>query len=164
MIGALALMLFACDPECDDTSRINGKYAVNSHVSVPSDQITGSNLDNYPYGGVFFNGWSSWELQYVPGRQAFQVVLDDQAYEADYSQDPSNCNAFTLTMEGTYASDQGTLHTFKWSGDLVYLGVKLRGVYSYEDTWNDPSTGESGSINVPEGELLANPASPDTGN
>ncbi|MFT4976615.1 MAG: hypothetical protein ACI8S6_002520 [Myxococcota bacterium] len=162
MIGALALFLIGCDPECDDTSRINGDYIVNSHVSVPSNEVTGDNLDSYPYDGIFFNGWSSWELQYVPGRQSFQVTLDGQSYEAAYTQDPDNCNAFTLEMAGTYNTELGTTHAFVWAGDLVYLGVKLQGTFTYSDTWTDPTEGTSGSITVPGGELLANPASSDT--
>lgn len=163
MIGAIVLMLVGCDPECDDTSRINGNYIVNSHVSVPTNEVTGSNLEDYPYDDIFVNGWSRWEMMYVPGRQAFQVNLDGQAYEAEYTQDPDNCNAFTLTMSGTYTTEEGTAHAFEWVGDLVYLGVKLRGTYTYSDTWNNPSTGDAGSITIPQGEMLANPASMDTG-
>jgi len=159
MLGVLTLLLAGCDPECEDNSRIDGEYVVNSHVSVPSNQLTGENLDNYPYDGIFVNGWSAWTMQYVPNRKSFQVNLDGQSFEADYAQDPDNCNAFVLTMEGTYTTDQGTTHSFLWTGDLVYMGVKLRGTFAYDDTWTDPATGDSGSISIPEGELLANPAS-----
>ena len=164
MIGALALLFLGCDPECDDTARINGDYIVNSHSSVTSNQVTGENLENYPYDDIFVNGWSNWTLEFVPGRQAFQVTLDDQAFEAAYTQDPDNCNAFGLEMSGTYITDEGTTHDFSWSGDLVYLGVKLRGTFTYTDAWSDPASGEVGSISIPAGELLANPASgADTG-
>ena len=158
MLGALALVLLVgCDPDCDDTDRIDGEYVVNSHVSVESAEITGQNLEAYPYEDVFFNGWSTWTLEYNPGKQTFQVLLDGQPYEAAYTQDPDNCNAFTLTMQGVYTGEGGITHTFSWTGELVYLGVKLRGTFTYSDTWEDALSGETGSIVVPAGELLANP-------
>ena len=156
MLTMLALwLLTGCDPDCDDANRIDGDYLVFSNLTVESADIEGQNLENYPYDGIFFNGASEWQLKYNPGKQTFQVLLDGQAFEARYTPDPDNCNAFTLEMAGVYTTEQNTAHTFQWTGDLVYLGVKLRGTFTYEDTWD--GGGESGAITVPGGQLQANP-------
>ncbi len=151
----MAMILMGCDPDCGDTSRMDGEYAVWSHSAVTDDLITGTNLDAYPYDKVFVNGWSEWDLKYVPSKKAFQLSIDGQPFEAAYQQDTANCNAFTLSFQGTYATDDNTTHSFTWQGDLAYLGVHLSGTFVYEDAWTDLATGDQGSISIPSGELNA---------
>jgi hypothetical protein len=151
----LALTLIGCDPDCGDTSRMDGDYAVWSHSAVPDDLITGSNIESYPFRQVFVNGWSEWTLKYIPSKQSFQLLIDGQAYEASYEPDPNNCNNFSLVFQGTYSTEADTAHSFLWKGDMSYMGVHLAGTFTYEDNWTDLTTGIQGNMRIPAGELTA---------
>ena len=151
----LALLFVGCDPDCGDTSRMDGEYVVWSHAAVSDEMVTGDNSEEYPYRHIFANGWSEWDLKYIPSKQAFQMLVDGQAYEGSYVPSDNNCNSFTLTFQGTYSTDVDTAHSFLWQGDLSYMGVHLAGTYRYEDNWTDPATGLQGNLTIPEGELTA---------
>ena len=151
----LALTLIGCDPDCGDTSRMDGDYVVWSHVAVTDDLITGSNSEDYPYRDIFVNGWSEWSLKYIPSKQSFQLSIDGQAFEGAYEPDPNNCNNFSLLFQGTYSTDADTAHSFLWQGDLSYLGVHIAGTFTYQDNWTDLGTGIQGSLDIPSGELTA---------
>ena len=158
-LGLAALAATAgCDADCDDPSRIDGTYNVFSSVAA-SDQITGENVEFYPLEDAFFNGWSRWELKYIPSNDTFQLSLDDQPFSATYSESAENCNTFTLDFQGTYTTEV-TSHDFVWSGELTYMGTHLGGTWSYQDAWSgtvgDDGENVNGSINVPAGELNAN--------
>ena len=151
----LMLSLIGCDADCGDTSRMDGDYVVWSHSAVTEDLVVGSDQEDYPFREIFVNGWSEWSLKYIPSKQAFQLLVDGQAYEASYAPDVSNCNNFGLVFQGTYSTDSDTAHSFLWQGDLAYLGVHLAGTFTYEDNWTDLSTGSTGSLKIPAGELTA---------
>ncbi|MFT5680678.1 MAG: hypothetical protein ACI8RZ_001584 [Myxococcota bacterium] len=151
----LALTLMGCDPDCGDTSRMDGDYVVWSHSAVTDDLVTGTNTADYPFRQIFVNGWSEWTIKYIPSKQSFQLSVDGQAYEGTYEPDPNNCNNFSLVFQGTYSTEADTAHSFLWQGDLSYLGVHIAGTFTYKDNWTDLATGVQGSLEIPAGELTA---------
>jgi len=156
LVPAILMTVFGCDVDCDDVNRIDGFYAVWSNSATTPDAFTGQNLnlDVYPFEEMFFNGWSEWDMEYVPSDKLFRLKINDQPYQALYSQDPDNCNAFTLDIQGTYVTDIDSTHSFTWKGNLAYFGAHLGGAFSYEDSWTLVD-GTSGTLVVPEGEFTA---------
>lgn len=151
----LAVAAAGCDSDCDDPSRLNGRYATFSNISTPLDQVTGESVDSYPWKHVFINGWSVWELKYIPKNSSFQVYVDEQPYTASFTPDANNCNSFELKFKGTYTADDGSAHQFKWDGALAYFGTHIGGTFTWQDDWSG-ADGGSGSISIPEGEVTAN--------
>lgn len=150
----LALALVACGDRCEDISRIDGAYAV-LHEAEPS-AATGSGVAAYPWDDVFVGGWSEWDLRYVPGNQTFDLDLDGQAFRAAYVADTQDCEAFTLSFEGTYVGEGGSLHDFAWVGALEVAGSHLQGTASWSDVWEDPGAASSGDIELASMTITAN--------
>lgn len=149
---ALGGMASACDADCENPKRLDGSYVVWSFVSDHS-----SMSDDYPSYEVFYNGWSEWTLTYVPSQKTFNLELDEQPYTAGYQSSDNSCNRFSLSFEGRYVAESGSEHDFAWSGDLIYLGQKLGGTWTYESSWSDPSTGANGTVNT-KGQLTGTTA------
>ena len=150
-----------CDPDCDNPSRLDGRHSVWSNVvehTPAADAIPGE----YPVGDIFYNGHSEWRLRYVQNQRAFDLELDEQAYQAVFEQDDNNCNAFQLSFEGVYVSPGGTQHTFTWDGDLVYFGSHMGGTFEYASDWSDVATSTSGHVWT-VGELRSSTTGSDTG-
>jgi len=145
-----------CDADCEEPNRIDGSYAVWSTVTGGEEGYTGQNTEDYPWDGVFFNGWSEWELTYVPSKTAFQLEINGQPYTADYTQDETQCNTFLLNFDGEFVSSTDTAHSFEWLGDLRYYGTHLGGTFQYSDLWAGLSDDNAGSVEVSTGEMTAN--------
>jgi hypothetical protein len=144
-----------CDADCRDQKRMDGTWEVWSNVSGSADEVTGDNVEAYPFDSVgLINGWSTWTLTYVPSNSTFQMEIDGQPFTGSYTESADNCNAFGLAFTGTYDTDVDTAHTLSWTGELVYMGDHLGGTWSYEDSW--VGGGASGTLVVPAGELNAN--------
>jgi hypothetical protein len=172
-LWALCPLLLAsgCDAECDEPGRIDGEYAAFSNAATDGWSITGFSDDETDeqivlLDGIFANGWSEWELKYIPGKTDFQLELDGQPYTADYVQNETTCNSFLLSFSGSYTTDVNSLHEFSWEGDLSYFGSHLGGTYSYTDSWTqtlfeeddageEQSTQYSGTITILDGEFRA---------
>jgi hypothetical protein len=165
LLTAVALVLaplaVGCDPDCDNPSRLDGRHSVWSNVveHTPAAQAI---PDEYPVYDIFYNGHSEWRLRYVQNQRAFDLVLDDQAYQASFRQDPDNCNAFSLSFEGVYVSSGGTQHDFRWDGDLVYFGTHMGGTFEYSSDWTDVGTSTAGHVWT-VGELRSSTTEGDTG-
>ncbi len=153
-------LLGGCDSDCDQPARIDGAYNVWSNV-VDHTPAASALPAEYPVDEIFYNGRSEWQLKYVPASSSFDLVLDDQAYSADFRQDATRCNAFHLSFDGTYVSTRGAQHQFTWEGDLVYFGTHIGGTWGYSSDWTDPATSTQGHI-VAVGEMNGNVSS-DTG-
>ncbi len=157
-VALFALGAVACDADCDSPERLDGNWIVWSNVTATADQMSGTNVEDYPLTDVFFNGWSEWNLKYLPSKSAFQLSVDGQPYEASYTEAAESCNSFAMGFGGTYTTDT-TDHVFEWTGDLSYQGSHIGGTWSYSDEWtgsdSDGGTIE-GSITVPSGDLNAN--------
>ncbi|MFH1469833.1 MAG: hypothetical protein ABIO70_35950 [Pseudomonadota bacterium] len=152
--------LCACDPDCGDPSRMDGRHRVWSNVvehSPPVDSVP----EEYPATEIFYNGYSEWHMRYVASQHAFDLGVDDQKYSATYTRDPENCNAFQLAFGGVFVTASGARHDFSWAGDLVYFGNHLGGTWEYTSDWSDPATSGSGYVQA-SGELRATSAD-DTG-
>jgi hypothetical protein len=157
-----------CDAECDEPGRIDGHYATFSNAATDDWSITGLSADQEDeqmalLDAIFANGWSEWELKYIPGNTNFQLELDGQPYTASYEQDEVTCNSFTLSFSGTYTTEINSVHQFSWEGDMSYFGTHLGGIYSYIDTYTqtileedgETSTQLSGAITILDGEVRA---------
>ncbi|NOY27564.1 MAG: hypothetical protein GXP62_17000 [Oligoflexia bacterium] len=146
-------MLAACQNTCQSDTRMNGDYAVWSYVTAPTEDLSGQNIADYPWPGMFFNGWSEWSLEYVSGQSTVNLSIDDQPFAANFTRVVDDCRNFTLDFDGTYLTDVGSTHAFVWHGDLAYQGPEISGTWSYKDTWSNVAEGTSGSVDVPLGEL-----------
>ena len=150
----------ACDPDCDDPTRLDGHYRVWSNVVTHTPDIEDLS-EAYPADAVFYNGLSDWRLKYIPAQAAFEITLDQQAYLASFVQSDENCNAFALDFEGNYAAAGGSSHAFAWSGDLVYFGGHVAGTFHYEADWDVPASGDQEAADghvTSDGELDARSA------
>lgn len=146
-------LLIGCEAECQSDTRMNGDYAVWSYVTAPTDELSGENLTEYPWPGMFFNGWSEWTLEFVSGQGSVKLEIDDQPFTADFQRPPEDCRDFTLDFAGTYLTSAGSTHSFLWTGEMAYQGPHITGVWSYQDTWANTALDQSGSVVVPEGEI-----------
>jgi hypothetical protein len=160
-VPLLALLTVGCDPDCDNPSRLDGRHSVWSNVVEHTPVVTAIPSE-YPVYDIFYNGHSEWRLRYVQNQRAFDLVLDDQAYQAAFLQDPDNCNAFSLSFEGVYVSPGGTQHDFSWQGDLVYFGSHMGGTFEYVSDWADVGTSTAGHVWT-VGELHSSTTEGDTG-
>jgi hypothetical protein len=151
----------ACDPDCDNPDRLDGRHSVWSNV-VEHTPPAGSIPEEYPVGDIFYNGHSEWELRYVQNQRAFDLELDGQQFSAAFAQNKDNCNAFRLDFAGTYVSEGGTHHEFEWSGDLVYFGSHMGGTFEYISDWSDLASSTAGHVYT-TGELRSSSTSSDTG-
>lgn len=152
LLFVLALAL-GCESECQSDTRMNGDYAVWSYVTAPTDELSGENVADYPWPGMFFNGWSVWSLEFVSGQGNVKLEIDDQPFTAEFFRAPEDCRDFTLDFAGTYLTTTGSTHAFEWHGDMAYQGPHLTGTWNYRDTWSNTGLDQSGSIDVPEGEI-----------
>lgn len=152
--ASLALGLLGCGDACPEVGRLDGGWAVYSQVDP--NEVTGTNAGNYPWDDMFVAGWSEWDMMYVPARQEFALDLDSQPYTATYTPDAVDCETFVLAFDGTYVSEAGTTHTFTWSGTLTSAGTHFQGTFAFEDDWEDPVAGTSGTLSAPEGDVTAN--------
>jgi len=151
MLDRLSFLFFAgtlalaqgCNADCDNPERLEGHYAVwsNTVQHNPSEIPEG-----YPVKDIFYNGWSEWTLSFVPGQEAFDLVLDGEPFTAAYTPADDNCNHFALTFRGTYTTSNGTLSDLQWKGDLMYYGSHIGGTWTYASTWENPDTLDSGEI------------------
>ena len=164
----IGLLSAGCDAECDEPGRIDGHYATFSNAATDDWEITGLSVDQDDeqmalLGAIFANGWSEWELNYIPGNTNFQLDLDGQPYTATYVQDETTCNSFTLSFSGTYTTDINSVHQFSWEGEMSYLGTHLGGTFSYTATYTRTILGEdgesstqlNGTITILDGEIRA---------
>jgi hypothetical protein len=157
LIRVLALtmpqVLFAqgCASDCDSPTRLDGPYVVWSNAIVHDPATI---PEGYPSTEVFYNGFSEWVLSFAPARSAFDVVIDDQAFLADFTSDDTSCDAFHLRFSGLYTSAVSEMTSdFSWEGTLSALGSHLGGAFTYRAAWQNPSvSGASGSVEV-EGEM-----------
>ena len=155
----LAIGASGCDADCDDPSRLSNGYAVYSNFTTDRWELTGFDQEDEDerlalLDALFVNGWSEWDLDYLPGQQAFDIFLDGQPYVATYSQDENTCNTFQLSFAGTFTSRENSVHDFKWNGDLSYFGTHLGGTFSYTDSWQ--TADRSGTMTVKDAEMRAN--------
>jgi hypothetical protein len=155
-IGFLALALAGCDADCDNPSRIDGEYAMWSNITSSESEVSGDNTDDFPLEEVFINGWSEWDLKYIPSQGAVQLDINGQPFDATYQQEIENCNQFSMSISGDYTTEVNSIHSFEWNGDMRYMGTHLSGTWNYSDSWSNNSDGTSGSLSVPAGELTAN--------
>lgn len=152
----LVLALMGCEAECPDDTRLNGEYAAWSYATAPTADITGTNIEHYPWPDAFVQGWSEWQLTYVPSRDEVSLIIDEQPFTAEFERVPDDCRNFTMSFFGTYLSAVGSTHAFEWTGWLTYQGPHRGGSWEYTDQWNWPDEGESGTITIPEGQISLN--------
>jgi hypothetical protein len=164
----ICVLTTGCDTECDEPGRIDGDYSVFSNSSTDDWSISGLSTEQEDeqmalLDAIFANGWSEWELKYIPGNTNFQLELDGQPYTASYDQDETTCNSFILSFSGTYTTEINSVHQFSFEGEMSYFGTHLGGTYSYTDTFEQTildDTGEgstllSGAITILDGEIRA---------
>lgn len=156
-LGLVLASLFAmgCNPDCDDPGRVNGAYTVFSNAA--SEDWTASGLPpELPdqaalLGGILANGEGEWALQYTPNAAAYAVEIEGQRFLAEVGESEAGCNLLALEMSGVWTSEVGSVHTFTWSGELLWSDERLDGTYAYADTWAWDDL--SGAIDIPDGQL-----------
>jgi len=158
LVALVAAMVGGCDSDCGNPGKIDGTYAVWS--TVTGDAYTFEGLDDDTartevMNAAFVNGWSLWDFKYVPSKDDYTLEIDGQPYTANYQGASDNCNAFGFEFSGLYDSAADVVHTFEWSGNLVYMGAHMSGTYTYSDTWTRTDS-TYGTITVPDGEFRAN--------
>ena len=155
LLPVLAAAAAGCDADCRNNKRMDGTYAVWATVTSGAEEITGDNVEEYPFDEIgLINGWSTWQMTFVPSNSSFQMEIDGQPFTGAVTTSADNCNAFNLVFSGAYDTDAGTTHTLSWTGDLVYMGDHLGGTWSYQDSW--VGAGISGTLTVPRGEFNGN--------
>lgn len=153
----MLLLLFAlvgCDESCPEVSRLDGGWAVYAEGGQAG--ASGSNSGSFPWDDVFVEGWSEWDLAWVAGRGDFDLDVDGQPFTATYTPDAVDCDAFTLSFDGRYLGEAGSVHDFNWTGALVRAGAHFEGSFSFEDTWSDPAAGEEGTLSLSGASVTAN--------
>lgn len=143
----------ACGDRCPELSRIDGGWAVESTVDHAS--ASGNNTGSYPWDDIFIEGYALWDLTYVPANEEFRLDLDGQPYTVAVTPDAADCDAFAFAFDGIWLPDSGIKHTFSWTGDLKIAGVHWQGSFAFEDSWTDNVSGDSGTLSVDGGALVA---------
>lgn len=139
-VAAASFTLGGCAAECADPSRIGGVYNIFSSVGEPTDPPEGMK----PY-AAFYNGSRTWNIAYNRNANTVTLLIESQELTAAYTEDPANCNRFTLEItDGVWAADATALadeenitsnHAVHWLADLVWQGEELSGSYSVTDNW-----------------------------
>jgi len=150
-IALISGLLGGCSFPCDPATRLDGSYAVWMHTVThqPAPPFT-----DYPSYQVFYNGWSEWDLTYVPAKKAFDLIIDDQTYTADYSTADTGCGSFHLSASGIYVTTDGSRHDFEWEATLSYYGSHINGTYTYSSDWEYALTAAIGSVEA-TGEIMS---------
>lgn len=154
LLAPFLLSPLGCGDSCPEISRLDGGWAV--YAEGKSATVSGSDAASFPWGDVFADGWSEWDLSWVAGRGDFNLELDGQPFSATYTPDAVDCDAFTLSFDGRYLGEGGSSHDFTWTGDLSRAGSHFEGTFSFEDTWSDPKAGHQGTLSVQGAEVTAN--------
>lgn len=176
-----ALLLTACDADCDDPARINGTYAVfhdvlNASGDAAADSgdaakaagsATVDGYDGYTY-PVLVNGWSRWDITWSKATGKLKInatdakeamgdpgAVDGQAFtwSGDLTPQEDNCNAFDLTAAGQYTSSDDAAHSFEYSATLSWRGDGLAGTYTYSDGFTT-TDGGAGTISKGRGDVF----------
>jgi hypothetical protein len=167
LLAILASALMGgCQKECESPGRLDGRYVLFSNVVTHDpDPIQ----EGYPSRDVFYNGYSTWNLEYDPGRIGFNLLMEvtrqveqetvtsSQPYFAAHASADTNCNVFDLEFSGTYRGPQDSTHEFSWRGTLTSIGTFLGGEWVYEADWSAVGDGApvTGSV-TSKGEIRGN--------
>jgi hypothetical protein len=169
ILAASLLIAFTagCDTDCADTSRLNGTYAMWHNVLNMGAAGTATVSEDYPAYQMFINGWSKWTIKASTSGGTFNTdILDVAEFQGDYNDsDPTtqafagtltasdtNCNSEALHLEGEFNTTSGTVHTFTYDAETVYVGDHITGTFTYTDTYAG-ADGSSGGLTGAEGEL-----------
>lgn len=169
LILTFALPALACDPDCANSARVNGSYAMWHTVTTPVEDLS-MDID-YPSYLVFINGWSKWDVAYQSSDSSANISVKDvgerylnfneespveQTYGAEMKASDDNCNVFDFKMTGVFQTTSNTTHDFTYTAQLVFLGDHLSGSFTYEDTYTGTDADGapiSGGISGASGEV-----------
>lgn len=174
----LPALSVGCGSDCDETARFDGSWAVTSWVRGDDWQVSGFDttaaneataqqavIDQTALlSQMFVNGSAQWDVARKGDGDTFTLSVDNQAYEARMVEQKGSCNALDLTFQGAWIGDSGSIHTFKFVGDIIFLGDELTGRWKYTDsfTWDEPDA--LGTVAIPTGVMTALRDGGDTGN
>jgi len=179
-LGLLALpaLITGCGSDCDDIARLDGSWVVSSWVGGDDWQVSGFDTTSADVetaqqaaidqasllSQVFANGESQWELARKGDGDTFTLSIDNQAYDARMIEQKGACNALDLTFQGAWTGADSSIHTFKFVGEVTFLGDELTGTWKYTDsfTWDDADA--SGTVAIPTGVMTASRDASDSGN
>ncbi len=173
---ALLLSLVACDADCGKPTRVNGTYAVFHDVLNMSSSATEKanatveGYDDVSYSALV-NGWWRWDLTYeasadsvnitaidVRERMGDPALVDGQSvtWKGGFVQHDDNCNAFDLSLQGTWTSSSDTIHSFKYEAGVVWSGDGFAGTYTYSDTYTvGDGVDSAGGLSGAAGDVIA---------
>lgn len=136
---ALALVLTACDTDCNDPGRLNGTYAAfhtvlnvsgNTDTGESADtgddaakaeganlQATATEYDDLTY-AVFVNGWSKWELTWASSTGLLKAATTDAKERMGDPGEVTNLQA-TWSGELVEAEDNCNLFDLTLRGQFV---------------------------------------------
>jgi len=179
MMGLLVIPALAtgCGSDCDDAGRLDGTWTVSSWVQGEDWQVSGFDVDSADeataqqaavdqaalLSQVFVNGDTTWELARKGDGDTFTLSIDNQSFDARMVEQKGACNALDLTFQGAWTGADDSVHTFKFVGEVTFLGEDLTGTWKYTDsfTWDDPDA--SGTVAIPTGVMTASRDGSDTG-
>ena len=107
-----------------------------------------------------------WSALYQGSTDEVVLEIGPDKHRAEYIEDPTNCDAFSLRINGFYEVKEfdegglvssGTHHEFLYEAKLRYTGPRITGTFRYQDEWVGLIDDQLGSISIPEAELTVSP-------
>lgn len=180
MLCGLALSgvgLVGCGSDCDDTTRLDGDWTVDSRVSAETWQVSGFDttasddttadaaaIDQADLlAQLLVNGTKTWSIARSGASDDYTLRVDGQEFDARLVPKKGACNAFDVDFTGTWAGDEGSSHNFTFDGQLTFLGDELTAAWQYSDNFSWEDRAATGTVAIPTGVFSATRASADSG-
>lgn len=162
---AVFLVTTGCGSDCDDGTRLDGEWSVSARVVSDTWQITGfdtENADSETATGerleqaellnqLPVNGTRTWTLNRNGESDEYTLRIDGQEYTARLIPESTSCNLFDASFAGSWDGPDGSVHNFKFAGQLTFLGDAITGEWKYSDGFLWEERGRSGKIAIPAG-------------
>jgi len=105
-----------------------------------------------------------WTALFRGSTQEIELDIGQDKHRGEYTEDPEDCDAFTLTLLSTYQVKEfdegglvsgGTQHDFLYEAKLRYTGPRITGTFRYQDEWVGLVDDEMGSLTVDGSDFVA---------
>jgi hypothetical protein len=159
-----AMGSIGCGQPCSDPARISGDWVAHSVFRTPT---SGTNIEEHPLQDApILAGTMPWTALFIGSTNEVELEIGPDKHMATYTENPDDCDAFSLRIEGFYEVKEldegglissGTHHEFLYEAKLRYTGPRITGTFRYQDEWVGLIDDQLGSIAVPEAELTVSP-------
>jgi hypothetical protein len=160
-----ALPLSACGKPCDDPTRINGDWLVQTSLNTPRDLLVGQNIEGHPLEEAsILSPTMPWSALFQGTSKEVELQIGQDLHYGTYAEDPEDCDGFTLTIDSIYQVKEldegglvngGTQHDFLYEAKLRYTGPRITGTFRYQDEWTGLVDDEMGSLTVDGSDFIA---------